>query len=118
VVEGTACFDGCGLNGNTQVAISHIITLITDVLTTLQYGIAFFYFTGKDFVVNNVLFPMGVLDVNGHPKPLRQDLPMGARTLTMSCPSGPVTVAQQEPLLALLYTGCQLPTNYITTLES
>jgi hypothetical protein len=34
VVEGTACFIGCGLNGTYQVAVSHIITMITDVLTT------------------------------------------------------------------------------------
>ena len=100
------------------MAISHVITLITDVLTTLKYDISFFYFTGKDFVVNKVLFPMGVLDVNGHPKPLRQDLPMGARTLGMSCSGGTVTVAQQEQLLALLYSGCQLPSNYISILES
>ena len=118
VVEGTACFVGCGLNGNAQVATSHIITLITDVLTTLQYGIPFFYFTGKDFFISNVLFPMGVLDVNGHPKPLRQDLPMGARTLNMSCSNGTVNVAQQEQLLSLLYGGCQLPGNYVSILES
>ncbi len=118
VVEGTACIGGCGLNGNTQVAISHVITLITDVLTTLQYGIAFFYFTGKDFPLNNVLLPMGVLDVNGHPKALRQDLPMGARTLAMSCSSGTVNVTQQEQLLALLYSGCQVPSNYVSILES
>lgn len=118
VVEGTACFVGCGLNGNAAVAISHIITLITDVLTSLKYGISFFYFTGKDFVVNKVLFPMGVLDVNGHPKALRQDLPMGARTLNMSCSSGNVNVAQQQQLMALMYSGCQLPSNYVSILES
>ena len=118
VVEGTACFTGCGLTGNTQVAISHTITLITDVLTTLKYGIPFFHFTGKDFVLNGVLFPNGVLDLNGHPKPLRQDLPMGARTLDMACPDGTVSVAQQEQLLALLYSGCQPPSNYVSILES
>jgi hypothetical protein len=118
VVEGTACVGGCGLNGNAQVAISHVITLITDVLTTLKYNIPFFYFTGKDFMLNKSLWPMGVLDVNGHPKPLRQDLPMGARTLNLSCSSGTVNVAQQEQLLALLYSGCQPPGNYASILAS
>jgi hypothetical protein len=118
VVEGTACFMGCGLTGTYQVAVSHILTLITDVLTTLQYGIPFFYFTGKDFVLNGVLFPIGVLDVNRNPKPLRQDLSIGARTLNMTCPSGKLNVAQQEQLLALLYSGCQLPSNYVSILES
>jgi hypothetical protein len=118
VVEGTACFVGCGLSGASQVAISHIITLITDVLTTLKYSIPFFYFTGKDFVLNGVLFPMGVLFANGDPKPLRQDLPVGARTLDMTCPGGTVNVAQQEQLLALLYSGCQPPSNYASILES
>lgn len=118
VVEGTACFIGCGLNGAYQVAVSHILTLITDVLTTLKYGIPFFYFTGKDFVSGSILFPNGVLDVNGHPKPLRQDLPMGARVLDMRCASHTVAVAQQEQLLVLLYDGCQLPSNYVALLES
>ena len=118
VVEGTACFAGCGLSGATQMAISHTITLITDVLTSLKYHISFFYFTGKDFVLNRVLFPLGVLDVKGHPKPLRQDLPMGARTLNMNCSGGTVNVTQQEHLLALLYSGCQPPSNYASILES
>jgi len=118
VVEGTACFTGCGLTGTYQVAVSHVITLITDVLTTLKYGIPLFYFNGKDFVLNRVLFPIGVLDVNGDSKPLRQDLPMGARTLDMICPHGAVNVAQQEQLLALLYSGCQPPGNFASILES
>ena len=118
VVEGTGCFQGCGLNGTYKVAVSHVITLITDVLTTLKYGISFFYFSGKDFVVNGTLFPIGVLDVNGNPKPLRQELPMGARVLKMTCSSGTVRVAQQEQLLALLYQGCLLPSNYVSILES
>src|SRR6266487_5098260 len=118
VVEGTACFIGCGLSGTSQVAVSHIITLITDVLTTQQYGVPFFYFNGMDFALNGVLFPIGVLDVNGNSKPLRQDLPMGVRTLNMSCSYGTVNVAQQEQLLALLFSGCQLPGNYVGILES
>jgi hypothetical protein len=91
--------------------------LITDVLTTLKYRISFFYFTGKDFILYGYLWPIGVLDLQGNPKPLRQDLPMGARTLHMSCPSGNVTVAQQDRLLALLYAGCQPPSNYVSLLE-
>ncbi len=118
VVEGTACFIGCGLSGTSQVAVSHIITMITDVLTTQHYGIPFFYFNGMDFALNGVLFPIGVLDVNGNSKPLRQDLPMGARTLNMSCSYGTVNVAQQEQLLDLLYSSCQLPGNYVGILES
>jgi hypothetical protein len=117
VVEGTPCVVGCGLKGAYQVAVSHIITLITDVLTTLKYRISFFYFTGKDFILYGYLWPIGVLDLQGNPKPLRQDLPMGARTLHMSCPSGNVTVAQQDRLLALLYAGCQPPSNYVSLLE-
>jgi hypothetical protein len=118
VVEGTACFIGCGLKGAYQMAVSHVLTMITDVLTTTKYHVPFFHFTGKDFVQNGILFPNGVLDVNGHPKPLRQDLPMGARTLEMTC--GPIkfTVAQQEQLLAFLYAGCRLPSNYVSILES
>ena len=118
VVEGTACFIGCGLKGAYQVAVSHILTLITDVLTTLKYGIPFFYFTGKDFVLSGILFPNGVLDVNGNPKPLRQDLPMGARVLGLMCSFRTLEVTQQERLLALLYAGCQLPGNYVALLES
>jgi hypothetical protein len=118
VVEGTACFIGCGLNNNYQVAVSHIITMITDVLTSLKYTVPFFYFTGKDFILAGYLWPMGVLDLNGNPKPLRQDLPMGALTLTMACASGLVKTAQQELLLARLYHGCQLPSNYVSILES
>ncbi len=118
VVEGTGCVRGCGLNGAYQIAVSHVITLITDVLTTTQYHVPFFYFTGKDFVLNGLLSPLGVLDVNGNPKPLREDLPMGARVLEMTCSSGRVTVAQQEQLLALLYAGCQLPSDYVSILES
>ncbi len=118
VVEGTGCFKYCGLSGTYEVAVSHILTLITDVLTSLNYGIPFFFFTGKDFVLNGSLWPIGVLDVNGHPKPLRQDLLMGARKLTMACPSGNVITSQQEQLLSLLYSGCQLPSNYVGILES
>ena len=49
---------------------------------------------------------------------LRQDLPLGARTLSMSCPSGKVTVVNQEQLLSKLYSGCTLPANYLDILTS
>ena len=119
VVEGTGCVSGCGLDaGNVrQIAISHILTLITDVQTTLKYRVPFFYFSGKDFYTAQVGLILGVLDVNGHPKPLRQDLPMNARTLAMSCSSGKTVVADQEQLLAKLYSGCTLPANYFSILK-
>ena len=43
---------------------------------------------------------------------------MGARTLEMSCSSGKIVVADQEQLLAKLYSGCTLPTDYVSTLEN
>jgi hypothetical protein len=120
VVEGTGCVSGCGIDASNArvVAISHILTLITDVQTTVGYGVPFFYFSGKDFYTPQVGWIYGVLDANGHPKPLRQDLPMGAVKLTMSCPSsGQVVVTDQEQLLAKLYSGCKLPADYTSTLE-
>ena len=120
VVEGTGCFQGCGIDPSNpyEVAVSHILTLITDVQTAKRYGVPFFYFSDRDFVLSGVLWPMGVLSLNGHTKPLRQDLPMGARTLLLSCPGGQLSVADQEKLLAKLYQGCSLPANYIGVLTS
>ncbi len=118
VVEGTGCVNGCGLDASNprEVAISHTVTLITDVVTTVGYGVPFFYFSGKDFY-SAIGWIFGVLDVNGHPKPLRQDLSMGTVTLAMSCASGKIVVADQEQLLAKLYSGCKLPADYTSTLE-
>ncbi len=119
VIEGTGCIYGCGIATDAyDVAVSHIMTLITDVTTSMRYQIPFFYFSGRDFYSQGSYWPMGVRDGNNHPKPLRQDLWMGARTLTMACPSGQVTVSSQEQLLAKLYGGCSLPGNYISILES
>jgi hypothetical protein len=120
VVEGTGCFKGCGIDpyNSYQVAVSHILTLTADVQTTMQYHIPFFYFNDKDFIQSGETWPIGILDVNGHSKPIRQDLPMGARTLTLACHSGQVSVADQEKLLAKLYQGCSLPGDYIATLTS
>ena len=120
VVEGTGCFKGCGVNTDdpAQVAIAHILSLITDVQTSMQYSVPFFYFSGQDFYDQGYYWPIGVLNINGHPKPLRQDLAMGARKLTLSCSNGPATVENQEQLLAKLYARCTLPVDYINTLAS
>lgn len=120
VVEGTGCVNGCGIDASNarEVAISHILTLITDVRTTRKYHVPFFYFPAKDFYAPQSGWIFGILDVNGHHKPLRQDLQMDARTLEMSCSSGKIVVADQEQLLAKLYSGCTLPANYVSTLES
>jgi predicted small secreted protein len=120
VIEGTGCVNGCGIDASNprEAAISHILTLITDVQTTMKYHVPFFYFSGTDFYIGQTSWPLGILDVNGHPKPLRQDLQMGARTLEMSCSSAKTRVADREQLLAKLYSGCTLPTNYVSTLES
>lgn len=118
VVEGTGCVNACGLYSQTQVSIAHILTLITDVQTTMRYHIPFFYFSGKDFVQNGQFWPMGVLDARGHEKPLRQDLSPGAKALTLSCSSGSIRVVEQEELLAKLYSGCTLPDDYVSILAS
>jgi len=120
VVEGTGCFKGCGIDpyNSYQVAVSHILTLITDVQTAMRYKIPFFYFTGKDFVSVGYYWPIGVLDANGHPKPIRQDLSTGARSLVMFCGSKTVTVTNQEDLLVRMYSGCSLPDNYVSILVS
>jgi hypothetical protein len=121
VVEGTGCFTGCGINPYSpyEVAVSHILTLITDVQTTMRYRVPFFYFKTQDFVISgNGFWPMGVFDLRGHPKPIRQDLPMGSRTLAMSCHGSQVGVSDQPNLLAKLYSGCTLPGDYMGILTS
>jgi hypothetical protein len=122
VVEGTGCYIGCGINPSSpyQVAVSHILTLITDVQTAMHYQVPIFYFTSRDFFFNagRSIAPFGIDYINGHPKPLRQDLSMGARALTMSCTGGQVVVIDQEQLLAKLYAGCKLPSNYYSILTS
>jgi len=120
VVEGTGCFKGCGVDPNSsyQVATSHVIALITDVQTAARDGVPLFYFSGKDFIDQGIYWPIGVLDANGKPKPLRQDLGMGSRTLAMSCGSRTVNVVNQLDLLARMYQGCALPGNYVSVLMS
>ena len=119
VIEGTGCIFGCGIaTDGYSVAVSHIMTLITDVQTSMHYKVPFFYFSARDFYSQGTYWPMGVRDGNDHPKPIRQDLWMGARTLTLSCSSGSVTVSSQEQLLAKMYNGCSLPGNYMGILGS
>jgi hypothetical protein len=119
VVEGTGCFKGCGLNTNnaSQVASAHVLTLITDVQTAMKDKVPFFYFSGEDFHDQGVNWPIGILNSNGHPKPLLQNLPMGSRSLNLSCPTGPVTVVNQLQLLAQMYQHCTLPGNYYKLLS-
>jgi hypothetical protein len=120
VVEGTGCFKGCGIDETSasQVAITHTLALITDAQTATKYKVPFFFFSGKDFQDQGVHWPIGILDDNGHPKPIRQDLHMGARVLDLTCSSGKVTVVDQLQLLARLYQHCSLPSNYVDTLTS
>ncbi len=116
VVEGTGCVNGCGLSSKYQISVAHILALITDVQTALHYHVPFFYFSGKDFVQQGAFWPMGVLDVDGRPKPLRQDLKVKSPALSLSCPGGQIQVTEQEQLLAKLYSGCTLPNNYVEVL--
>lgn len=120
VVEGTGCFKGCGVDANdpAQVATSHILSLVTDVQTAIKYGIPFFYFSGMDFNSAGYYWPIGVLDAHGRAKPLRQDLAMGVRTLTLSCSSTKTPVIDQEQLLAKMYSGCTVPDNYASTIAN
>jgi hypothetical protein len=42
---------------------------------------------------------------------------MGAITLTLNCAGSNVTVQNQEQLLAKMYQGCTLPSNYVSILS-
>lgn len=120
VVEGTGCFKGCGIDPTSayQVAVSHTLTLITDAQTAMQYKVPFFYFSGLDFHDQGIYWPIGLMTPDGKAKPIRQDLPMGARTFTMSCSGKNVVVQDQVQLLARLYAHCALPSNYVSILSS
>ncbi|GAC1355426.1 MAG: hypothetical protein NVS4B11_28520 [Ktedonobacteraceae bacterium] len=120
VVEGTGCFKGCGVDpyNSYQVAVSHVLALITDAQTAIQHGVPIFYFSGKDFFSAGFYWPIGLLDAGGHPKPIRQDLGMGSRVLTLSCGAKGVNVVNQEDLLAKIYSGCALPANYVSVVYS
>ncbi len=121
VVEGTGCFKGCGVDPNNsyQVAVSHVLSLITDVQTSMQYRIPFFFFSGEDFMDQGYYWPIGVLDMQGHAKAIRQDLSLGSRVLNMTCPGHKVVaVTTQEDLLGHLYASCALPDNYLSVIWS
>jgi len=120
VVEGTGCFKGCGVNSDSShdVAVAHVLALITDVQTARGARVPFFFFSGEDFYDQGIYWPIGVLDSKGHPKPIRQDLPMGTRQLAMTCGGKTDTVFSQLGLLAHLYSACVLPGDYLTILSS
>lgn len=119
VVEDTGCFKGCGVNTNSkaQVAIAHILALIVDAQTTMQFHIPFFFFSARDFFASRVYWPIGILTNTGASKPLRQDLAMGSRSLILPCRGHKTRVTTQEQLLASMYQGCSLPGNAIWMLE-
>lgn len=119
VVEGTACWKGCGVDQYNpyEVAVVHVLGLITDIQTSMAAKVPFFHFSGKDFQTT-LYEPTGLLDLHGRPKPLRQDLGMGDRKLTLSCPNGGREVQDQLQLTIRLYGGCTLPGNYVAILTS
>jgi hypothetical protein len=114
VVEDTGCFRGCdnNINSNAKIAIAHILTVILDAKTAITFRVPFFFFSARDFLSQGTYWPIGLQDINGHAKPLRQDLRMGSRSLTLSCPRGRITVFDQVTLLSSLYKGCALPQNW------
>jgi len=118
VVEDTGCFKGCGVNANDrqQVAIAHILALIVDVQTARANHVPLFFFSARDFFASGVYWPIGILNNAGQAKPLRQDLPMGSRSLIMTCGNLKTKVINQEQLLASMYQGCRLPDNWYATL--
>lgn len=114
VVEDTGCFKGCdnAINSRATIAIAHIRSLILDTKTASSYHVPFFFFSARDFLSQGITWPIGLQDINGHTKPLRQDLHMGSRSLTLSCSTGHITVIDQVTLLSSLYKGCALPGNW------
>jgi hypothetical protein len=118
VVEDTGCFRGCdnAINSKAKIAIAHILALITDTKTAITYHVPFFFFSARDFLSQGISWPIGLQDINGHAKPLRQDLHMGSRSLTLSCRNGRISVIDQVTLLASLYRGCALPDNWFNKL--
>ncbi len=120
VIEGTGCFKDCGINVNSpyDVAVSHILTLITDAQIVKQYHVPFFYFSGEDFYDQGINWPIGILNTKGQAKPIRQDQPMGVTKLTLTCGGKQVTVENQLQLLGSLYNGCALPSNYLSIITS
>lgn len=120
VVEGTGCFVGCGIDANdlAVVATVHILTLITDIDTSLRAHVPFFHFSGRDVLIQGLQGPTGIVDSHGHPKPLRQDQPMGSYSLTLTCGNKHVTVINQLQLMVRLYQRCALPSDYASILSN
>ncbi len=121
VVEGTACYKGCGINGSdpATVAIVHILTLISNTETSLRAHVPYFHFSGRDIVSQGDYGPTGVLNVNGGAKGLRQDQPIGTYRLTLTCSGNKqVIVTTQVQLMARLYARCALPPDYATILSN
>ncbi len=121
VVEGTACYKGCGINGGDPavVAIVHILGLITNIETSLRAHVPYFHFSGKDIQTPGDYGPTGVLNLNGGAKGLRQDQPIGTYTLTLTCPGNKhVTVSTQLQLMVRLYGRCALPADYASILSN
>ncbi len=114
VVEDTGCFRGCdnAINSKATIAIAHILSLILDTKTSISYHVPFFFFSARDFLSQGISWPIGLQTINGHAKPLRQDLSMGSRSLTLSCSTRHITVTDQVTLLSSLYKGCALPANW------
>ena len=84
----------------------------------MNYSVPLFYFSGKDFMDAGIYWPIGILDIKGHAKPIRQDLWIGARILYMTCGNKVVAVKDQEDLLARMYANCALPGNYASVIWS
>jgi hypothetical protein len=121
VVEGTACYKGCGIDGSdpTVVAIVHILALISNTETALRTHVPYFHFSGKDIQMLGDYGPIGILNSKGGAKGLRQDRPIGSYRLTLTCSGNkPVTVTTQLQLMAHLYARCALPVDYATTLSN
>jgi len=118
VVEDTGCFKGCdnAINSKAKIAIAHILSLIVDAKTAITYHVPFFFFSARDFLSQGIYWPIGLEDINGHTKPLRQDLRMGSRSLTLTCSGKHLTVVDQVKLLSSLYKGCTLPANWFNKL--
>ena len=121
VVEGTACYKGCGIDGGDPavVAIVHILTLISNIETSLRAHVPYFHFSGKDIQTPGDYGPTGVLNLQGGSKGLRQDQPIGAYSLTLTCSGNKsVTVTTQLQLMVRLYNRCALPANYASILSN
>ena len=121
VVEGTACYKGCGIDGNNPaiVAIVHVLALISNTETALRAHVPYFHFSGRDIQTPGDYGPTGILNLKGGAKGLRQDQPIGAYKLTLTCSGNKrVTVTTQLQLMVQLYNRCTLPQDYAEILSN